>query len=132
MEAPSFFSQFFMWMGPFKWPMIILSLLVVVLVIKKIIELTIPSLSNERKASGVNAILFWGVFSMAFGIFVQTVSLWTALNDIMAAADISPTMVLIGFYGSFCPTIFGTLVLLFASLAWWIFHQKVKSLKQVH
>ena len=88
MEAPSYFSQFFMWMGPYKWPMILVSSLVVILILKKAVELIIPALSRERKASGVNAILFWGAISMAFGIYVQTVSLWMALKDIMAAADI--------------------------------------------
>jgi hypothetical protein len=125
MEAPSFFSQFFMWMGPYKWPMIIVSSLVVVLILKKAIELLIPTLSNERKASGVNAILFWGALSMAFGIYVQTVSLWMALKEIMVAADISPQIVLIGFYGSFCPTIFGTLTLIVAALAWWFFRYRI-------
>lgn len=121
MEAPSYLSQFFMWMGPYRWPMIIVSVLVIVLVVKKAIELSIPGLSHKQKVSGVNAILFWGALSLALGIFVQTVSLWVALQDIMAAADISPAMVIIGFYGSFCSTIMGALTLIVAALAWWIF-----------
>lgn len=128
METPNYLSQFFMWMGPYKWPMIIVSALVVVLVLKKAIELLIPGLSHKQKASGVNAILFWGALSMAFGIYVQTASLWVALREIMAAADISPTMVIIGFYGSFCPTVFGTLTLIFAALAWWLFRYQVNRL----
>ena len=128
MEAPSFFSQFFMWMGPYKWPMILLSALVVVLVIKKAVELFLPGLSAKRKASGVNAILFWGGVSMALGIFVQTMSLWVALQEIIAAADISPVMVMIGFYGSFCSTILGSLTMIFAALAWWLFRYRVKML----
>ena len=128
MEAPSFLSQFFMWMGPYKWPMILVSGLVVVLVIKKAVELLIPGLSYKKKISGVNAILFWGAISMAFGIFSQTVSLWAALNDIIAAADISPAIVLVGFYGSFVATLFGTLTLIFAALAWWFFRFWVKRL----
>jgi hypothetical protein len=115
-------------MGPYKWPMILVSSLVVILILKKAVELIIPALSRERKASGVNAILFWGAISMAFGIYVQTVSLWMALKDIMAAADISPQIVLIGFYGSFCPTIFGTMTLIIAALAWWFFRYRVKAI----
>lgn len=129
MESPSYFSQFFMWMGPYKWPMIIISLLVAVLIVKKAIELLIPGLTHKRKASGVNAILFWGAFSMAFGIYVQTASLWVALKEIMAAADLSPQIVLIGFYGSFCSTIFGALTLLVAALAWWFFRYRVRVLE---
>jgi hypothetical protein len=129
METPSFFSQFFMWMGPYKWPMILLSALVVILIAKKAIELFIPSLPLKRKVSGINAILFWGALSLAFGIFVQTVSLWVALQDIIQAADISPTIVLVGFYGSFCSTIMGALTLVVAALAWWFFRFRAGLLK---
>jgi hypothetical protein len=128
MEAPNYFFEFFMWMGPFKWPMIIVALLTLVLIVKKAIELSIPSLSNERKAAGVNAILYWGVFNMAFGFFGQTVSLWAALREIIAASDISPAIVLIGFYGSFVSTLFGTGNLIIAALAWWLFRYRLKLL----
>ena len=128
METPSFFSQIFMWLGPYKWPMIFVSALVVVLVIKKAIELLIPGLSKQRKAAGINAILFWGSLSMALGIFSQTVSLWAALQEIMAASDISPVIVMIGFYGSFVSTMVGAVTLIFAALAWWLFRYRVRQL----
>jgi len=120
------FPEFFMWLGPFKWPMVLLSALVVVLVIKKVIELALPGISQARKASGVNAILFWGVMSMALGVFSQTVSLWAALQEIVKAADISPAIVMIGFYGSFISTLLGTATLIFAALAWWTFRFLLK------
>ena len=117
METPNYLSQFFMWMGPYKWIMILMSCLVLVLVIKKIVELLIPGISHKRKVKGINAILFWGFMSLALGIFSQTVSLWRALNEIVAAADISPVIVIMGFYGSFCSTLFGIITLIFAALA---------------
>ena len=126
MEHSSNFSMFFMWMGPYKWPMIIVSAIVIVLIIKKTIDIIIPGAVAERKRAGVNAILFWGSFSFALGIFVQTVSIWTALNEIIKAADISPVITLMGFYGSFCPTIFGAGTLLLASLAWWALRWKTR------
>ncbi len=128
MEAPSFFTQFFMWMGPFKWFMILLSVLVLVLIIKKVIELLMPAVSQKQKESGVNAILFWGFMALGVGLFSQTVSLWMALKEIIAAADISPAIVLIGFYGSFCATLYGLFTLLIAALAWWLFRFWVKRL----
>lgn len=122
------FPEFFMWLGPFKWPMVLLSVLVVLLVIKKVIELVLPGISQARKASGVNTILFWGVMSMALGVFSQTVSLWAALQEIVKAADISPAIVLIGFYGSFVSTLLGIGTLIFAALAWWTFRFLLKRL----
>ena len=127
METQPVISQFFMWLGPFKWIMIILSVLVAVLIVKKAIELLIPRFSTKRMASGINAILFWGAVSMAIGVFSQTVSLWAALNEIIHAADISPTIVIIGFYGSFCSTMLGTITLIVAALAWWLFRYILKS-----
>jgi len=121
MKTPVIFPEFFMWLGPYKWPMVLLSALVLILVIKKAVEMFMPGLTVKRKASGVNAILFWGAMSMALGIYVQTASLWVALQEIIKAADISPAMVIIGFYGSFTSTIMGTLTLMFAALAWWGF-----------
>lgn len=127
METQPVISQFFMWMGPYRWPMIIISAIVAVLVIKKAIELMIPQFSARRRASGINAILFWGTLSIAMGILVQTISLWAALNEIIHAADISPTIVIIGFYGSFCSTILGTITLIVAALAWWLFRYILNS-----
>lgn len=126
MEAPNYFSQFFMWLGPYKWPMILLSVLVIVLVLKKAIELMLPGLSHKQRVSGINAILFWGCMSMALGIFSQTVSLWAALREIIAADDISPVIVLIGYYGSFISTLLGAATLIFSALAWWLFRYLVK------
>lgn len=131
METPNYFSQFFMWLGPYKWPMLLLSVLVILLVVKKAIELMIPGLTYRQKASGINAILFWGSISMALGIFSQTVSLWAALREIMAADDISPVIVLIGYYGSFISTLLGTATLIFSALAWWLFRYLVKRTPQV-
>ena len=125
METPGIFSQFFMWLGPYKWPMIILSALVLFLIIKKAVELILPGISEKQRSSGINAILFWGAISMALGVFVQTVSLWAALQEIMRADDISPVIVMIGFYGSFCSTMLGTLTLIVAALAWWLFRYVV-------
>jgi hypothetical protein len=115
------YPEFFMWMGPFKWLLILLLVLVIALVIKKALELGLPGISQERKSSGVNAILFWGIIAMAMGIFSQTVSLWAALQEIIKADDISPAIVLIGFYGSFVAPLFGTATLILAALAWWLF-----------
>lgn len=121
METMNPLSQFFMWFGHYKWPMIIISAIVAVLIIKKAIDMLIPGKSAEARKAGISAILFWGSFSLIFGLFVQTVSLWAALQEIIQADDISPVIVMIGFYGSFCPTIFGAGTLLTAASAWMLF-----------
>ena len=121
MEHASFLNQFFMWFGPYKFPMLLLALIVVVLIIVKAVDLLfMRSLSESRKKRWLNSILFWGAIGLVFGMFAQTASLWVALQEIMHAKDLSPPIIIMGFLGSFAPTLFGLLILLVAAIAWWL------------
>jgi len=121
MEHTSFLNQFFMWFGPYKFPMLLLALIVVVLIIIKTVDLLfIRSLSEPRKKRWLNSILFWGAVGLVFGMFAQTASLWVALQEIIHAKDLSPPIIIMGFLGSFAPTLFGLLILLIAAIAWWL------------
>lgn len=129
MENAGFFEQFFMWLGPYKYPMVIVGIIVVGLIIYKAIELFfIKDLDEARRKRWLNSILFWGSLGLILGIFAQTAGLWIALQQIMKAADISPAMVLIGFYGSFTSTMFGLLILLVSALGWWFLRARARSL----
>ncbi len=121
MEHASFLNQFFMWFGPYKFPMLLLALIVVVLIIVKAVDLLfMRNLSESRKKRWLNSILFWGAIGLVFGMFAQTASLWVALQEIMHAKDLSPPIIIMGFLGSFAPTLFGLLILLVAAIAWWL------------
>lgn len=127
METPSVFNQFFMWLGPYKWPLIVIAAIVVFLIIRKAVDLFFrKGLDETQLKRGLNAILFWGSFGLAVGMFAQVAGIWAALKEIMAAADISPAIVLIGFYGSFMTTLFGLGILLVAALAWWLFRYRIQ------
>jgi hypothetical protein len=84
--------------------------------------------SPRQLKQGVDAILFWGVFTLLAGVFVQFAGRWMALQDIMAADDISPVMITIGSLGSFASTIFGTAVLIIAGFFWWVFRNRASVL----
>lgn len=116
METTSKFLQFFMFMGPWKWPLILLALIVFVLICFKFYEYFI---ARKPSSHYLDAILFWGSFSAIVGITGQVSGLWEALNMIIEAADVSPSMVLIGFLSSFVTTLFGLFILVFAAICWW-------------
>ncbi len=121
------FGQFFFHMGPYRWPMILLFLLVVILILKKVIDIYIVKESTNKQLKwGLNGILFWGSLAFALGLFGQVNALWLALQEIMVASDISPSIVLIGYYLSFVTTIFGLFTVIIAALGWWILRGLVK------
>jgi hypothetical protein len=121
METPVFYPSFFMWLGPYKWPLYIVSAIVFALVIKKCIDLFFrKGLNIDQLRSGHNAILFWGGFGMALGVFGQLSGIYYALDAIIRASDISPPILIQGFLGSFMTTYFGAGILLVASLSWWL------------
>jgi hypothetical protein len=128
MENFSTFQQFVMWLGPYKWPMFLIAFIILVLIIWKIIDLFFSNIRPANTYRGLNSILFWGSFGLAFGMFVQIAGIWEALKEIMVATDLSPSIVLIGFYGSFVPTLFGISMLLVAALAWWLLRMRAKRL----
>lgn len=114
-------AEFFMFMGPFKAPMIIIALLVIALIIKKSIDILIryknPALNVKEH---LDSILFWGKFALILGILGQITGIYSALGEIINASDINPQIIMIGFKGSFNSTIFGFFVLLFALLSWYL------------
>jgi hypothetical protein len=130
MEPTSSFSMFFMWMGPFKIPMILLSLVVLGIIAKKKVDLFLrKGLPPEKLKWGLNSILFWGIFTFVFGLFAQTLGIWKTLQAIMYAPDISPPILINGLLGTFSPTIYGLCTLLVAMLNWWILRERYHYLK---
>lgn len=121
METASKFQQFFMFMGPWKWPLIFLSFLVFILICIKVYDYFIAKQPTSRY---LGAILFWGSISAITGIIGQVSGLWAALSAIMDAPDISPPIVLMGFLTSFVTTMFGFIIMAIAALCWWALKYK--------
>lgn len=129
MEPTSLFSLFFMWMGPFKIPMVILSLVVLAVIAKKKIDLFFrKGLSPKKLHWGLSSILFWGIFTFLFGLFAQTIGILQTLQELMLVSDISPPILIMGLLGTFSPVIYGLCTLLVAMLNWWILRERYKFL----
>ena len=116
MEPQNTFQQFIMFLGPYKWPLFLLTLVILVIFAVKIFHLFIL---KKPETKWMNALLFWGIVTTALGLLGQVNGIWIALNSIISAPDISPPMVMIGFLSTFSTTLYGLVVGLFAALAWW-------------
>lgn len=117
METLNGFQKFFMFMGPWKWIMIFMALIVIILIAKKVYDLLIKRNGNTRY---LNAILFWGGITALLGIIGQLSGYWFVLNEIMEAPDISPPLLLTGYLSSFVTPLFGLVVFLISGICWWI------------
>ncbi len=127
METNSDLQNFILFLGPYKWPLAILALVVLVLVITKAYQYF---LLRNPLAKGLNAILFWGIVAAAVGLTGQINGIWLSLSAIISADDISPPMVLIGFLSTFNTTLSGLVIGLFAALAWWALRSRLHSLQK--
>lgn len=122
-------SQFLAATGPFKWPLLILTVTILALVIKKAIELfTRKDLNKLQMERGLHAILFWGVFSAVLGVYGQLSGIYNALQIIIRAPDISPPIIAEGFAESFTTTLYGLVLFMVAGLAWFIFLSRYRKL----
>ena len=118
--------QFFMMGGPYMWVQLILALIILVLFIRKIIELFISKVSDPEKLKrGINPLLFWGSFSAVLGFFAHFTGMYMAMQAIQRASDISPAIVAGGYAMSLIPILTGLFTLLISSLLWFLIRWQV-------
>ena len=107
MEPEELKITFFqMLLGGYKWPLIILALLIIALAVYAV-SLILTHANQGRIKHGLKALLVTGSMCVALGVFAQIHGIWLALEAIMEAADISPQVVMFGLKRSFGPTLFG-------------------------
>jgi hypothetical protein len=69
-----------------------------------------------------HAILFLGIFNLVWGMFMQVLGFVQALNAIIAAADVSPALIMEGLKNSFISPLIGLVSILVSALLWAILH----------
>lgn len=114
-------SYFIQTMGPFKYPLILISVLVLLLMVY-VVYLKFRSTNGEtlKLKSSLNALLVLGSFNLALGMLGQITGIWNAIDAIKAAGDINPDIVMTGIKVSFGTTLFGLATFMTAALAWLI------------
>lgn len=109
----------FHWMGGTLF-MSLLSIsftIIIATVILNIIRVSRRNYHPEKQALVINDIKAVGIFAIVWGIFGQSIGLFSALQAMEAAADISPQMIYGGLKVSFITTLYGTFIFL---LSWLI------------
>jgi len=115
--------------GMFMWVLLFLAVVIVVLIIKKTIQLFSGSdLSKGQIESGLNAIIFWGGFSVLLGFYAHFLGMVAAMEAISAANDISPAIVSHGYAVSLITILFGLLILMVSGIAWFVLRWKARQL----
>lgn len=116
METMTGFQKFFMFMGPWKWPLLLITVIILILIGIKIFEFAIRKKPIKKY---INAILFWGGIAALVGLAGQFNAIWNLLNEMLEAADLSAPMIWMGFLSSFAATQFGLGILLISAICWW-------------
>ncbi len=108
----------FHWMGGVIF-MSVLSLALTTIIattVLNIIRLSKDNYKPEKQILTIKDIKAIGVFAIVWGIFGQSIGLFSALQAIEAAGDISPAMIYGGLKVSMITTLYGTFIFLFSWL----------------
>ena len=107
--------------GPFMWPLLAFAIAIVVLTVKKL-----PAAFGGREADqvdregGINAILFWGSMSLVTGFLAHYTGIYSAMQAISRASDISPAVMARGYAQSLVPILTGLLICVASAVAWFV------------
>jgi biopolymer transport protein ExbB/TolQ len=111
--------DYFLKMGIFAWPLLLLALVLAVLIVRRAVQLTSDGTEDEAGfRTGLNAILFWGAVAAVIGFVGQYSGMYNGLNAISRATEISPALVALGLAESITTTLFGLGLFLVSAVAW--------------
>jgi hypothetical protein len=105
--------------GPMMWIQLMLAIVIVNLTIYKAIQFFVSKDSDwTRIKKGLNAIFFWGAFSVILGFLAHFMALYKSINIISHAGIISPAKVTMGFGESLVSLLFGLWIFTFSTIIW--------------
>lgn len=122
--------------GAYKLPLLILAIVIIVLSIKKAVELFgKKKLTKIQLESGLDAILFWGGISAMFGFFSAFFGMYQAVSSVIAVKgeSISPSIVWAGIKSCLFLINFGLVNFIVSAIIWFILrvrHKKLTSKKE--
>lgn len=106
------------WMGGTLF-MSVLSIsftIIIAVTILNIIRILRGKYETKKQILNINDIRAIGTFAIIWGIFGQSIGLFSALQALEAAADISPQMIYGGIKVSFITTLYGMFIFLVSRL----------------
>lgn len=115
--------------GHFMWLLLILAIVILVLSVRKIIQLFITKkVDGAGMETGINAILFWGGISVLIGFLAHFLGVYISMQVISRAPEISSAVVAEGYAISLIPILFGMIIFIFSAIVWYILRWKLKSM----
>jgi hypothetical protein len=119
--------SFIMGMGPSGPIMLLISVVILVLIVTRGLQ-ALKGMPEQlpRVERGLDAILFWGIFSAVLGLLGQFIGHYKGLTIMIHAEKINPRMVFLGLAECFSSTIVGLTILLISSLAWFTLRSVVR------
>lgn len=119
----------FMEGGQFMWILLLLALVNIVLAVRKgIVLFSNTDYDVERVGEGINAILFWGIIAAVIGFYAHFTGIYFAMQEIMAANDISPALVAEGYSISLITILFGLLIFIFSAIIWFFLKWRARKI----
>ena len=108
-------------MGFMRYPLAFCFFAVLALALWSASKVFKPDASPEPATKAwIDAILFWGGFAVICGILGTLVGIIIAAQAIEAYGEVSPVLVWGGIKVAFLTSVFGVLILGFASLSWFV------------
>lgn len=121
----------FLYMGGyyFTLPMTVIALVIIYLTVRASLELFVAQkVVGPLTGKKLDTIIYLGLFAFVAGIFGQMIGLYSAFEYIGKTGNISPKMLGAGLKVSMITTLYGTFILLFTSIGWFVLRRKMKSL----
>lgn len=119
--------------GMFMTPLTILGIVMLLLMIKKAVDLFGKSATVTGKGSRdrvqVNLMLQFGVLAFFLGILSQAIGLMDAFQAIEAMGGVSPAMLVGGLRVSMIAPVYGLIILIVAFVGWMVLKNRLDSIQ---
>lgn len=112
--------------GVMMWPLLILAVAVVVLTVRGWVHVSRVDGPDPVVETGVDAVVFWGAWSVVLGFLGTIVGIYIAAGAISVAPAISPQVIWGGIRVALITLVFGLLIFAVAAVAWFILRSRYR------
>ncbi len=112
--------------GVMMYPLLILALTVVVLTVRGWMRVGRADAPDAVLETGVDAVVFWGAWSVVLGLLGTIVGIYFAAGAIATAPAISPQVIWGGIRVALITLIFGLLVFAVSAVAWFVLRSRYR------
>ncbi len=115
------FSRLWNDFGFIQWPLMFSFMAVIGLALFSTVKLFRPGATPDLHSKAwLDAILFWGGFATISGLLGTLIGITIAAQSVEAAGEVNVTLMWGGIKVSLLSSLFGVLILAFASLLWFV------------